>query len=276
MERRNEGPPGGWTRASRAERLPDCGDGVAVFRPVQAMVSTMSSVLPGRRQHATSGPAPEPAPEEEREEEEEPPEREEPPPMEVRLAGWTRSLDSVASVSDAVAVEGMKSLCHEVMAAVGDGEMLSAMAPDSDRLVGLLADRVSPISRRRRRAGPVHDPRVQVRPQHHDAGVPGAHARGVRRGGERARDRRRASGEASRSKRAQDGGGAQLVKALNVLMLKLLEHRPRTNSFRALLRLPADAPESVADEPAALVKFHDLVVKCPIKLTKSWARTSTR
>ena len=31
--------------------------------------------------------------------------------------------------------------------------------------------------------------------------------------------------------------GPQLVKALNVLMLKLLEHCPRTNSFRALLEL---------------------------------------
>ena len=36
--------------------------------------------------------------------------------------------------------------------------------------------------------------------------------------------------------------GPQLVKALNVLMLKVLEHCPRTASFRALLGLLAGQP----------------------------------
>ena len=267
MERRNEGLPGGWTRGvEKPSGSPIAAMASAVFRPVQAMVSTVSSVLPGRRQHATPGPAPE----EEREEEEEPPEREEPPPMEVRLAGWTRSLDTVASVSDAVAVEGMKSLCHEVMAAVGDGEMLNAMAPDSDRLVGLLADRVSPIFDAAVAApGPsttrackyVLNTMMQVFQEPTLAASVGE-------------ENERAT-VAMLLERLLDPNvpkmeeGPQLVKALNVLMLKLLEHCPRTNSFRALLRLLADAPESVADDPAALVKFHDLVVKCLIKLTKS-------
>ena len=142
MERRNEGLPGGWTRGvEKPSGSPIAAMASAVFRPVQAMVSTVSSVLPGRRQHATSGPAPEPAPEEEREEEEEePPEREEPPPMEVRLAGWTRSLDSVASVSDAVAVAGMKSMCHEVMAAVGARWQPYPASAVIEKTLGLFTD----------------------------------------------------------------------------------------------------------------------------------------
>ena len=164
----------------------------------------------------------------------------------------------------------MKSLCHEVMAAVGDGEMLSAMAPDSDRLVGLLADRVSPIFDAAVAApGPsttrackyVLNTMMQVFQEPTLAASVGE-------------ENERAT-VAVLLERLLDPNvpkmeeGPQLVKALNVLMLKLLEHCPRTNSFRALLRLLADAPESVADEPAALVKFHDLVVKCLIKLTKS-------
>ena len=67
--------------------------------------------------------------------------------------------------------------------------------------------------------------------------------------------------------------GPQLVKALNVLMLKVLEHCPRTSSFRALLRLLATPPESVADDEATTARFNELVVKCLIKLTKALEAT---
>ena len=173
-------------------------------------------------------------------------------------------------MSDAVAVEGMKSLCHEVMAAVGDAEALRAMAPDCDALVGSLAARVSPIFDAAVAApGPsttrackyVLNTMMQVFQEPTLAASVG-------------QENERAT-VAALLERLLDANvpkmeeGPQLVKALNVLMLKLLEHCPRTNSFRALLGLLADAPEAVADEPAALVKFHDLVVKCLIKLTKS-------
>ena len=279
MERKKEGAPGVWTRGgvlvggAAAAAVPSVSRSIAlekgssspiaamasaVFRPVQAMVSTVSSVLPGRRLRASPGPA---APE---------PETEEIPPVEVRIAGWTRSLDSVTSVSDAVAVEGMKSLCHEVMAAVGDAEAFRAMAPDCDALVGSLAARVSPIFDAAVAApGPsttrackyVLNTMMQVFQEPTLAASVG-------------QENERAT-VAALLERLLDANvpkmeeGPQLVKALNVLMLKLLEHCPRTNSFRALLGLLADAPEAVADEPAALVKFHDLVVKCLIKLTKS-------
>ncbi|KAL4424717.1 hypothetical protein ABPG77_000060 [Micractinium sp. CCAP 211/92] len=70
-----------------------------------------------------------------------------------------------------------------------------------------------------------------------------------------------------------DGGllhfeeGNTLVKAVNVLMLKILETSNRTYAFAALLQLLRQPPESVA--PEQLPKFYDLVVKCLIKLTKS-------
>ncbi|CAL9765702.1 unnamed protein product [Musa acuminata subsp. burmannicoides] len=69
--------------------------------------------------------------------------------------------------------------------------------------------------------------------------------------------------------------GSQLLKALNVLMLKILDNAERTSSFVVLINLlrPLDSlrwPSPVSSE--ALVtrnqKFSDLVVKCLIKLTK--------
>ena len=53
----------------------------------------------------------------------------------------------------------------------------------------------------------VDDARGQVRPQHDDAGVPGADARGRRRGGKRARRHRDAARAAPRQRPAQDGRG---------------------------------------------------------------------
>lgn len=61
--------------------------------------------------------------------------------------------------------------------------------------------------------------------------------------------------------------GPTLIKAVNVLMLKVLEASNRTYCFAALLQLLRGPPPAV---PAAqLPKFYDLVVKCLIKLTKS-------
>eukprot|EP00887_Chlorella_sp_A99_P000367 scaffold13.g367.t1 len=61
--------------------------------------------------------------------------------------------------------------------------------------------------------------------------------------------------------------GTTLVKAVNVLMLKMLETSNRTYAFAALLQLLREPPGEVT--PEMLSKFHDLVVKCLIKLTKS-------
>jgi len=61
--------------------------------------------------------------------------------------------------------------------------------------------------------------------------------------------------------------GPTLVKAVNVLMLKMLEASNRTYAFSALLHMLRDPPLEVSTETVS--KFNDLVVKCLIKLTKS-------
>ena len=188
--------------------------------------------------------------------------------------GWTRALGAVASVSDAEAVEGMKAMCHEIMGVAGDAATLAAMAPDVDRLVGLLAKRISPIFDAAAVApGPstarackyVLNTLMQVFQEPALASAVGeANERMI---------------VAALLERLLDAAvprmeeGPQLVKALNVLMLKVLEHCPRTSSFRALLRLLATPPESVADDEATTARFNELVVKCLIKLTKALGAT---
>lgn len=74
--------------------------------------------------------------------------------------------------------------------------------------------------------------------------------------------------------------GDALLKALNVLMLKVLEHCNRTHCFDALLtlllqphsRAPSAAAAATASAPAeADARWADLVVKCLIKITKTLA-----
>ncbi|KAK8641658.1 hypothetical protein V6N13_011042 [Hibiscus sabdariffa] len=69
--------------------------------------------------------------------------------------------------------------------------------------------------------------------------------------------------------------GSQLLKALNVLMLKILDNADRTSSFVVLINLlrpldPSRWPSPATNETfvARNQKFSDLVVKCLIKLTK--------
>lgn len=66
--------------------------------------------------------------------------------------------------------------------------------------------------------------------------------------------------------------GSTLVKAVNVLMLKILEAGNRTYCFAALLHLLREPPREVTPETAP--KFYDLVVKCLIKLTKGLQTTT--
>ncbi|KAK6149884.1 hypothetical protein DH2020_017409 [Rehmannia glutinosa] len=69
--------------------------------------------------------------------------------------------------------------------------------------------------------------------------------------------------------------GSQLLRALNVLMLKILDNADRTSSFVVLINLlrpldPSRWPAPATNESLIIrnQKFSDLVVKCLIKLTK--------
>ena len=122
--------PGRLAATASAVGSPIAAAAAAVLRPIGAAVS---SIIPGRRNAAKETDTSEPL------------EAAAAVPEEDRLVGWTRALGAVASVSDAEAVEGMKAMCHEIMGVAGDAATLAAMAPDVDRLVGLLAKRISPI-----------------------------------------------------------------------------------------------------------------------------------
>ncbi|GJY51882.1 hypothetical protein Tco_0442729 [Tanacetum coccineum] len=74
--------------------------------------------------------------------------------------------------------------------------------------------------------------------------------------------------------------GSQLLKVLNVLMLKILDNAKRTSSFVVLIRLliplhPSRWPSPPSNESFATrnMKFSNLVVKCLIKLTKDLQST---
>lgn len=67
-----------------------------------------------------------------------------------------------------------------------------------------------------------------------------------------------------------------ITKALNVLMLKLLENCNRNSSFAALLSLLVEAPPAgtaTAGEGDLDARWSDLVVKCLIKITKALPAT---
>ena len=199
-------------------------------------------------------------------------------PASPRLAGWKRALETVASGTDAAAVEGMKCLCHEVMGAVGSGDdadaALAAMASDVDALVKNLATRVSPIfdaaaaapgASTARACKYVLNALMQVFQEPRLASSVGQASEQLCIASllERLLDPRSAEMEE----------GPALVKALNVLMLKVLEHCDRTNSFESLLRLLATPPTTVAADEGAAARFRELVVKCLIKLTKALGTT---
>ena len=290
MARTQEGAPGAWTRAgapigggaaagaasrslpaapgrlaatATAVGSPIAAVASAVLRPFGAAVSSL--VRRDRHQRGEpSGAAPmdfEEAPG---------------PPASPRLAGWKRALETIVSGADAPAVEGMKCLCHEVMGAVGSGDdaALAAMASDVDALVSNLATRVAPIfdaaaaapgASTARACKYVLNALMQVFQEPRLASAVGQASEQLCIAAllERLLDPRSAEMEE----------GPALVKALNVLMLKVLEHCDRTASFESLLRLLATPPTTVAADRDAAARFRELVVKCLIKLTKALGAT---
>ena len=284
MAGNGEGAPGAWVRAGApsARRLgrrrrPEAGGhrpamgspiakvASAVLRPFGAAVSSFVRRDRAHERGEPSGAAPmdcEEAPG--------------PPAAAAALAGWRRALETVASGADAAAVEGMKCLCHEVMGAVGSGDdaALAAMASDVDALVSDLAARVAPIfdaaaaapgASTARACKYVLNALMQVFQEPRLASAVGqaSEQRCIAALLERLLDPRSAEMEE----------GPALVKALNVLMLKVLEHCDRTASFESLLRLLATPPATVAADADAAARFRELVVKCLIKLTKALGAT---
>ncbi|XP_021726403.1 protein MOR1-like isoform X2 [Chenopodium quinoa] len=188
---------------------------------------------------------------------------------------WNEALDIIAHGAPEQSVEGMKVVCHELAQATNDpeGSTMDDIVKDADRLVIILANKVAKTF---------------------DFSLTGASSRSCKyvlntlMQTFQNKTLAHAVKESTldnlitelllwlldeRVPRMDDGG--QLLKALNVLMLKILDNADRTSSFVVLIKLLS--PVSSSRWPAPAVneslnvrnqKFSDLVVKCLIKLTK--------
>lgn len=188
---------------------------------------------------------------------------------------WNEALDIISFGSPEQSVEGMKVVCHELAQASTDpeGSAMDELVKDADRLVSCLANKVAKTF---------------------DFSLTGASSRSCKyvlntlmqtfQNKKLAYAVKEGTLDSlitelllwlldERVPRMDDG--SQLLKALNVLMLKILDNADRTSSFVVLINLlrpldPSRWPSPTSNEAFATrnQKFSDLVVKCLIKLTK--------
>ncbi|ONK78042.1 uncharacterized protein A4U43_C02F13600 [Asparagus officinalis] len=190
-------------------------------------------------------------------------------------ADWHEALDIIALGSPEQSVEGMKVVCHELTQATGDPESSTAeeLVKEADRLVSSLATMV---------------------PKTFNFSLSGASSRSCKYVLNTLMQtfQIKRLAHAVKEVTLDDlitelllwlldervplmDDGSQLLKALNVLMLKILDNAERTSSFVVLIKLlkPLDpsrwpSPTSTENFITRNQKFSDLVVKCLIKLTK--------
>ncbi|XP_074307660.1 protein MOR1-like isoform X2 [Silene latifolia] len=200
------------------------------------------------------------------------------PRVNVGVSGptdWNEAIDVITYGAPEQSVEGMKVVCHEVAQATNDPEgiAMNDIVKDADRLVSVLANKVAKTF---------------------DFSLTGASSRSCKYVLNtlmqifQNRTLAHAVKESTldilitelllwlldeRVPRMVEGD--QLLKALNVLMLKILDNADRTSSFVVLINLlrpldPSKWPATASNEAISVrsQKFSDLVVKCLIKLTK--------
>ncbi|XP_030501209.2 protein MOR1 [Cannabis sativa] len=188
---------------------------------------------------------------------------------------WNEALDIISFGSPEQSVEGMKVVCHELTQATNDpeGSAMDELIKDADRLVSCLANKVAKTF---------------------DFSLTGASSRSckyVLNTLMQTFQNKRLAYAVKEStldslitelllwlldeRVPHMDDGSQLLKALNVLMLKILDNADRTSSFVVLINLlrpldPSRWPSPASNETFAVrnQKFSDLVVKCLIKLTK--------
>ncbi|KAH9747549.1 protein MOR1 [Citrus sinensis] len=188
---------------------------------------------------------------------------------------WNEALDIISFGSPEQSVEGMKVVCHELAQATNDpeGSVMDELVKDADRLVSCLANKVAKTF---------------------DFSLTGASSRSckyVLNTLMQTFQNKRLAYAVQEStldslitelllwlldeRVPHMDDGSQLLKALNVLMLKILDNADRTSSFVVLINLlrpldPSRWPSPASNESFAArnQRFSDLVVKCLIKLTK--------
>ncbi|CAL5344938.1 unnamed protein product [Camellia sinensis] len=188
---------------------------------------------------------------------------------------WNEALEIIEYGPPEQSVEGMKVVCHELALATSnpEGTAMDDIVKDADRLVSCLANKVAKTF---------------------DFCLTGASSRSckyVLNTLMQIFQNKRIAHAVQEStldrlitelllwlldeRVPQMDDGSQLLKALNVLMLKILDNAERTSSFVVLINLlrpldPSRWPLPTSNESFAVrnQKFSDLVVKCLIKLTK--------
>ncbi|KAL2324840.1 hypothetical protein Fmac_023898 [Flemingia macrophylla] len=181
---------------------------------------------------------------------------------------WNEALDIISFGSPEQSVDGMKVVCHELAQATSDpeGSAMDELVKDADRLVARTFD-FSLTGASSRSCKYVLNTLMQTFQNKRLA---------------------HAVKESTLDSLITElllwllddrvphmDDGSQLLKALNVLMLKILDNADRTSSFVVLINLlrpldPSRWPSPASNESLASrnQKFSDLVVKCLIKLTK--------
>ncbi|KAI3709297.1 hypothetical protein L2E82_39057 [Cichorium intybus] len=171
-------------------------------------------------------------------------------------------LDIIKYCSPDQSVEGMKVLCHE-LATTPNGPLMDDLVKDADRLICCLSDKVantfdfSLMGESSRSCKYVLNTLMQIFQNKRLA-----HAVNERTL-ENLITQLLLWLLDERVPRMDNGG--QLLKALNVLVLKILDNAEKTSSFVVLINLLKPSNESFASRNS---KFSKLVVKCLIKLTK--------
>lgn len=176
---------------------------------------------------------------------------------------WSRAIVAVSDVDDRVAVEAMKSVCHEIMSTQGQESARASMVGDINSLVISLVKRVGPIftsaianpSTGSRGCKYVLNALMQIHQER-------AFATAIAESTQRAFITELIVVLLNEGVLTLDEGDA-LIKAANLLMITMLENCTRSYTFVAFLTLLHQRPYTV---PA---QFDDLVVKCLIKLTRN-------
>ncbi|KAL5139402.1 Protein MOR1 [Glycine soja] len=189
---------------------------------------------------------------------------------------WNEALDIISFGSPEQSVDGMKVICHELAQATSDpeGSAMDELVKDADRLVSCLANKVA-----------------RTFDFSLTGGASSRSCKYVLNTLMQTFQNKRLAHAVKEStldslitelllwllddRVPHMDDGSQLLKALNVLMLKILDNADRTSSFVVLINLlrPLDSsrwPSPASNESLASrnQKFSDLVVKCLIKLTK--------
>ena len=176
---------------------------------------------------------------------------------------WTKAMTNVNDFDELIAVEAMKTVCHEIVGAKNDVAAHGAMVGDIEPLVSSLVKRMEHVfitaiampTKGSRACRYILNSLMQI---HQDR----AFAMAITEPTQRNFIKRLALILLDeRVLRLQDGDS--LIKAANMLMVAMMDNCTRSYSFVAFLALLHDRPADVPHH------FDELLVKCLNKLTRS-------